>query len=92
MRTGKRDFAPSTTVTAPNASSTCSRPLSTRSADADTHVVYQATLTLKRSWRVDAEIRTLQLKQGEDTWGQRFFNFIFDTYEYDATIEEPPRP
>ncbi|MCQ4334427.1 hypothetical protein KM295_13265 [Natronomonas sp. F2-12] len=57
-------------------------------AETDASVVYQAILTPKQNWRADAKTRTLQLKQGEDTPSQRFFNFLFDTYEYDATIED----
>ena len=57
-------------------------------ADTDTSVVYQAILTPKQNWRADASNRKTQLKQGRDTWSQRFFDFVFDSYEFDATIED----
>ena len=57
-------------------------------ADAEASVVYQAILTPKENWRAEATMRKTQLKRGEDTWGQRFANFVFETHEYDATIED----
>ena len=57
-------------------------------ANYEASVVYQAILTPKENWRPDAMARKTQLTHGEDTWGQRFFNFVFDTHEYDATVED----
>ena len=54
----------------------------------DTTVIYQALLTPKQNWEAEAKTRETQLKRGADTWGQRFFNFVFDSYNYDATIDD----
>ena len=57
-------------------------------ASTDAPVVYQAILTPKPDWTADASLRKDDLMQGRDTWGQRMYCFVFDEYNFDATIEE----
>ena len=57
-------------------------------ASTDASVVYQAILTPKPDWTADASLRKDDLMQGRDTWGQRMYGFVFDEYNFDATIED----